>query len=59
MAAALPARAMATAPCSLARLAFSTALVRPFSRSHLAAASASPSFSVRARLASIIPAPVA
>ena len=48
----------ATAPWSLARSERLAELDRPFSRSHLAAASKSPSFSSRARLASIIPAPV-
>src|SRR5579884_1213101 len=59
MAAALPTVSTATAPCVLSRSERLAELARPFSRSHWAAASASPSFSSRARLASIIPAPVA
>src|SRR5947209_13132678 len=58
MAAVWPCRATVTAPCSLARSARSAALLRPFSRSQVIAFSMSPSFSVRARLASIIPTPV-
>src|SRR3546814_10498649 len=49
----------ATAPWEFSRSERSTDLARPFSRNDLAAASKSPSVSVRARFASIIPAPVA
>ena len=51
--------ATATTPWVFSRSERSTDLARPFSRSSLAAASKSPSVSSRARLASIIPAPVA
>ena len=55
----LPSTNSATAPWVLARSARSAALASPFSRSHWAAASASPSLASRARLASIMPAPLA
>ena len=57
-AAASPARATATAPCTFSRPERSPALPRPFSLSQRMAASKSPSHSVRARLASIMPAPL-
>ena len=52
-------RTTATAPSAASRSSRLAISARPFSRSHCAAASMSPSFSSRARLASIIPAPVA
>src|SRR5687767_12421430 len=49
---------MSTAPCEAPRPARFSAEAMPFSRSHFLAASRSPSFSSRAFLQSIIPAPV-
>ena len=59
MAPTLPSTTTATAPWVFSRSPSLTTLARPFSRSHWAAASMSPSFASSAFLASIIPAPVA